>query len=154
MFQSKTKYIILYNVTYVNLLIRYNIALHLALHTLNFSVIIIIVIFSFLFNLEPPSAPQNLTANLVDQSTVILSWSPPKYLGGRNDTVYRVSCEACSSSVTYVPAQENFNESKVIISGLNPITTYRFMVYAENGVSGYDSSQFVDITVTTESSGT
>jgi len=89
----------------------------------------------------------------VDQSTVILSWAAPKYLGGRNDTVYRISCEACSTSVTYVPSQENFNDTKVAISGLNPVTTYRFLVFAENGVSGYDSSQFIDITVTTEASG-
>ena len=103
--------------------------------------------------LEPPSAPQNLTVNFVDQSTVILWWAAPKYVGGRNDTVYRVQCDQCGPSVTYVPAQDNFNDTKVVISGLNPVTTYRFMVYAENGVSGYDSAQFVDITVTTESSG-
>lgn len=103
---------------------------------------------------EPPSAPQNLTVNLVNQSTVILSWAAPKYLGGRNDTVYRINCEGCSSSVTYVPSQENLNDTKVAVSGLSPLTTYRFLVYAENGVSGYDSSQYVDISVTTEASGT
>jgi ephrin-B len=110
-------------------------------------------LFNDIVQSEPPSAPQNLTVNFVDQSTVILSWSAPKYLGGRNDTVYRISCEGCSSSVTYVPSQENFNDTKVAVSGLNPVTTYRFLVFAENGVSGYDSSQFIDITVTTEASG-
>jgi len=84
---------------------------------------------------------------------VVLIWSAPKYLGGRNDTVYRVVCEYCSQNANYVPAQENFNETKVTISGLNPVTSYHFQVYAENGVSGYDSSQFVEITVTTEASG-
>lgn len=107
------------------------------------------------FNLiaEPPSGPQNLTVNFVDQSTVVLSWTPPKYLGGRNDTVYRLECEGCPSTVAYVPSQENINDTKVVISGLTPITMYRFRVYAENGVSGYDHSQFLDISVTTESSG-
>ena len=99
---------------------------------------------------EPPSAPQNLTISFVDHTTVILTWSPPKYLGGRNDTVYRVACEACSANVNYAPAQENFNETKVTISGLNAVTAYRLQVYAENGVTGYDTSQFVEVTATTE----
>lgn len=108
---------------------------------------------TFLFVLiESPSAPQNLSFYFVDQSTVILTWSLPKYLGGRNDTYYRIECESCSSSVIYVPSQEGFNETKVTISGLNPITTYHFLVYAENGVSGHDLSQFVEIAVTTQSS--
>lgn len=89
----------------------------------------------------------------MDQSTVILTWWPPKYLGGRNDTVYRVSCDYCPTTTNYVPAQDNFNDTKVVISGLNPMTSYRFLVYAENGVSGYDTSQFVEITATTEASG-
>ncbi|XP_017482217.1 PREDICTED: ephrin type-B receptor 2-like, partial [Rhagoletis zephyria] len=99
---------------------------------------------------QPPSAPQNLTISFVDHTTVILTWSPPKYLGGRNDTVYRVACEACSANVNYAPAQENFNETKVTISGLNAVTAYRLQVYAENGVTGYDTSQFVEVTATTE----
>ena len=89
----------------------------------------------------------------MDQSQVVLTWSPPKYLGGRNDTVYRVSCDYCPPTTNYVPSQENINDTKVVISGLNPMTSYQFQVFAENGVSGYDSSQFVAITVTTEASG-
>lgn len=91
-----------------------------------------------------------MTTNFIDHSTVILTWSPPKYLGGRNDTVYRVACDACSANVNYVPAQENFNETKVTISGLNPASTYRLQVYAENGVTGYDTSQYVEVTATTD----
>ncbi|KAF7491603.1 Ephrin type-A receptor 4 [Sarcoptes scabiei] len=102
---------------------------------------------------QPPSAPQNLTISFMDQSTVILTWSEPKYLGGRNDTVYRISCDYCPTTTTYVPSQENFNDTKITISGLNPMTSYHFQVYAENGVSGYDSSQFVEITATTEAAG-
>ncbi|XP_074602302.1 eph receptor tyrosine kinase isoform X2 [Brevipalpus obovatus] len=102
---------------------------------------------------QPPSAPRNLTASSVDQSSVTLAWSVPNYLGGRNDTVYRVECELCPSTVSYMPAQEAFNETKVTISGLNPLTTYRFVIYAENGVSGHELSQYQEITLTTESSG-
>lgn len=50
--------------------------------------------------------------------------------------------------------QESYNTTQVTISGLYPVTTYRFQVFAENGVSdqGRDP-QYVDITVTTEASG-
>lgn len=54
---------------------------------------------------EPPSKPQNLTVNFVDQSTVVLSWNQPPYLGGRTDTTYRVVCDACNVGVAYNPPQ-------------------------------------------------
>lgn len=55
------------------------------------------------FCAEPPSAPQNLTVNFVDQSTVTLSWNPPNFLGGRADVVYRVMCDMCGPSVVFMP---------------------------------------------------
>ena len=39
------------------------------------------------------------------------------------------------------------------LSNLSPLTTYRFLVYAENGASIHATGQFIDITVTTEASG-
>lgn len=51
--------------------------------------------------------------------------------------------------------QETFNDTRITISGLNAVTTYRFQVFAENGVSHLQmksTSEFVDITVTTEAS--
>lgn len=52
---------------------------------------------------EPPAAPQNLTVNFVDQSTVTLSWNPPNFLGGRSDIVYRVTCDMCGPPVVFMP---------------------------------------------------
>ncbi|XP_056640262.1 ephrin type-B receptor 1-B isoform X5 [Diorhabda sublineata] len=105
---------------------------------------------------QPPSAPQNLTVSFVDQSTVILSWLPPENLGGRLDTVYRIKCDACSLGlVQYNPSMENFNETRITISGLNAVTTYRFQIFAENGVSHMavrESPEYADIVVTTEAS--
>ncbi|XP_014233139.1 ephrin type-B receptor 1-B isoform X2 [Trichogramma pretiosum] len=105
---------------------------------------------------QPPSAPQNLTVNFVDQSTVILSWNAPHILGGRLDTTYRVECDVCNSAVKYIPSTEIFNDTKITITGLNAVTTYSFKVYAENGVSPLvndkDKDTFVDIKVTTEAS--
>ena len=44
----------------------------------------------------------------MDQSTVVLSWNQPHYLGGRTDTVYRVVCDACNVGVTYNPSQVTY----------------------------------------------
>ncbi|XP_029176313.1 ephrin type-A receptor 4 isoform X3 [Nylanderia fulva] len=100
---------------------------------------------------QPPSAPQNLTVNFVDQSTVILSWNAPHMQGGRSDTTYKVVCDACSTDVKYIPNTETFNDTKITITGLNAVTTYRFQVFAQNGVSLLtQKKEYVDITVTTE----
>ncbi|XP_076330171.1 ephrin type-A receptor 4-like isoform X2 [Tachypleus tridentatus] len=101
---------------------------------------------------QPPSAPRNLSISFVDQSIVILTWQPPLYFGGRNDTTFRVLCDKCSNTVAYVPSRMGFKETKVTISGLKPASTYTFQIYAENGVSRQKESQFADTTVTTASS--
>ncbi|KAL7632913.1 UNVERIFIED_CONTAM: hypothetical protein RMT77_016740 [Armadillidium vulgare] len=105
---------------------------------------------------RPPGKPQNLTVNFVDQTTVVLSWLPPTNNGGRNDTTFRVICDACGSRVTYKPvqaAESTFNATRVTIGNLNPMTTYRFQVVSENGVSDQATDvRFTDVTVTTEAS--
>nr|CAD7392730.1 unnamed protein product [Timema cristinae] len=53
----------------------------------------------------------------------------------------------------YLFLQDLFNDTKVTITGLNPVTTYRFKVFAENGITERaGESEYVDITVTTEAS--
>ncbi|XP_037513021.1 ephrin type-B receptor 2 isoform X9 [Rhipicephalus sanguineus] len=101
---------------------------------------------------KPPRAPQNLSASCVDQSSVTLTWQPPANLGGREDTTYRVVCETCSPSVVFSPSRQGFNETSVTITGLRPVTPYRFQIYAENGVSGFDKGHFAEITVKTDAS--
>ncbi|XP_045468745.1 ephrin type-B receptor 2 isoform X3 [Harmonia axyridis] len=104
---------------------------------------------------QPPSAPQNLSVSFVDQSTVILTWSAPENQGGRHDIRYRVKCDACSLGlVQYSPSQPPFNETRITITGLNAVTTYRFEVFAENGVSNLSTKapEFADIVITTEAS--
>lgn len=96
-------------------------------------------------------------------------------MGGRTDTAYRVRCDACSLGLVqyhpntvrhrltspfdvsihpFVVLQETFNETRVVISGLNAVTTYRFQIFAENGVSYLQRhlSEYADIVVTTEAS--
>lgn len=85
----------------------------------------------------------------------MLSWLSPEKLGGRTDTYYRIQCDACGLGVTYSPNSESFNDTRITISGLNALTTYRFQVFSENGVSHISTKQtpeFSDITVTTDAS--
>lgn len=51
--------------------------------------------------------------------------------------------------------QDTFNDTRITISGLNAVTTYRFQIFAENGVSHMQmqpKSDYADIVVTTEAS--
>lgn len=88
---------------------------------------------------QPPGPPHNLSATYVDSSTIILQWSPPKYTGGRDDLTYKLlcvdNCDPSSSLVSSPQFYTNFSETKCILSGLAPSTSYRFVVYAMNGIS-------------------
>ncbi|OQR67293.1 ephrin type-B receptor 2-like [Tropilaelaps mercedesae] len=103
---------------------------------------------------QPPRAPQNLTFAFVDQSTVILVWNQPREEGARRDTTYRVRCDACGAQAIYTPAQSGFNETRVTVSGLSPVTRYRFEVFAENGVTSVAGEELrkAEILVRTEPS--
>lgn len=105
---------------------------------------------------QPPSGPQNLSISFVDQSTVMLSWIHPENMGGRSDISYRIKCDACiNGQVQFSPNSDLFNDTRATISGLNAVTTYRFQVFAENGVSHLSMKahpEYADITVTTEAS--
>ncbi|KAM3866286.1 ephrin type-A receptor 4-like [Diretmus argenteus] len=45
---------------------------------------------------EPPSAPQQLIS-VVNETSVVLEWSPPRRLGGRTDTSYSLDCLICQT---------------------------------------------------------
>ncbi|OQV14108.1 Ephrin type-A receptor 4-A [Hypsibius exemplaris] len=90
---------------------------------------------------QPPSSPQNVSIDKLDQTSVMLKWSAPKSSGGRRDVIYRIGCDICGSTVSYLPSQGGFNATNVQVTGLKPNTNYHFTVYAENGVT--DMSQDV-----------
>ena len=74
--------------------------------------------------------------------------------GNRTDTRYRVSCDTCGSWVTFNPGDETFQETSVTIENLYPETSYRFLVFSENGVSDLveEEAKYAEIiVVTTES---
>ncbi|XP_077579960.1 ephrin type-A receptor 4-A-like isoform X2 [Stigmatopora nigra] len=43
---------------------------------------------------QPPSAPQQLIS-VVNETSVVLEWSPPRRLGGRSDVTYGLDCLVC-----------------------------------------------------------
>ncbi|KAM9789937.1 ephrin type-A receptor 4-A-like [Neosynchiropus ocellatus] len=45
---------------------------------------------------QPPSAPQQLIS-VVNETSVVLEWSPPRRLGGRSDISYSLECLICQS---------------------------------------------------------
>lgn len=91
---------------------------------------------------RPPTKPTNLTLLFMDQTSAILSWNAPqrptnelydsKY---RSDIVFKVKCSACSSNVVFIPATETFNDTKLTINNLEPVTTYTIQIHALNSIS-------------------
>ncbi|KAL2296594.1 hypothetical protein Nmel_015914, partial [Mimus melanotis] len=93
---------------------------------------------------RPPSAPVNLISS-VNGTSVTLEWGPPLDKGGRADIVYNVRCrrcagaagpcEACGSSIRFVPQQMSLVQGALTITNLLAHTNYSFWVEAVNGVS-------------------
>lgn len=91
---------------------------------------------------RPPTKPTNLTLLFMDQTSAILSWNPPvrpanefydsKY---RSDIVFKVKCPTCNANVVFIPATETFNDTKLTINNLEPVTTYTIRIHALNSVS-------------------
>uniref|UniRef100_A0A673AEZ6 receptor protein-tyrosine kinase n=1 Tax=Sphaeramia orbicularis TaxID=375764 RepID=A0A673AEZ6_9TELE len=112
---------------------------------------------------QPPSAPQQLIS-VVNKTSVVLEWSPPRRLGGRSDTSYKYPrlgsdsgsgsqlCLPCGSDVVFSPGQTDLKATRVVVSELRAHTHYTFIVQAGNGVSqisGAGTAQSVSVTVTT-----
>jgi len=101
---------------------------------------------------QPPSAPSNLSAVYVDSATIILQWQPPRFTGNRDDLTYKLVCDNCDLTMVSSPQfYSNFSETKCILSGLSPSTSYRFLVYSMNGVSQLSgqAAQFSEISLQT-----
>ncbi|XP_039999339.1 ephrin type-A receptor 4-A-like isoform X4 [Xiphias gladius] len=118
---------------------------------------------------QPPSAPQQLIS-VVNETSVVLEWAPPRRLGGRSDTSYSLECFIyyprlgsgsisisqlclpCSSDVLFSPGQTGLKTTRVVVSELRAHSHYTFIVQARNGVSqdsGAGAAQSVSVTVTT-----
>lgn len=91
---------------------------------------------------RPPGKPNNLTLLFMDQTSAILSWNVPKRPSNeyydskyRSDTIFKVKCIGCNTNVLFNPATEAFNETKLTISNLEPVTTYTIQLHSLNSIS-------------------
>lgn len=91
---------------------------------------------------KPPGPPTNLTLLFVDQTSAILSWNIPQRSPEeqvdtkfRSDIVFKVKCASCSSNVVLNPSTETFNETKLTLTNLEPVTPYTIQIHSMNGIS-------------------
>ncbi|XP_041120107.1 ephrin type-B receptor 1-like isoform X1 [Polyodon spathula] len=107
-----------------------------------------------------PSGPRNVIS-IVNETSIILEWHPPREAGGRDDVMYNIICKKCSSdrktcsrcdeNVEFVPRQLGLTETRVYISSLWAHTLYTFEIQAVNGVSNKSPypPQHVSVSITT-----
>lgn len=95
---------------------------------------------------KPPGKPVNITLLFVDQTSAIIVWSSPPRVDQineaagdgqrfRNDIVFRAKCAACTGNVVLSPATDTFNDTKLTLTNLEPVTTYTIQIHTLNGVS-------------------
>ncbi|XP_026786295.1 ephrin type-B receptor 3 isoform X1 [Pangasianodon hypophthalmus] len=107
-----------------------------------------------------PSAPRNVISN-VNETSLVLEWSEPKDLGGRDDLLYNVickkcvtergACTRCDDNVDVSPRHLGLVERHVAIRNLQAHTQYSFEIQAVNGVSNKSPHppQYTSVNITT-----
>uniref|UniRef100_A0A8D2NWG5 receptor protein-tyrosine kinase n=1 Tax=Zosterops lateralis melanops TaxID=1220523 RepID=A0A8D2NWG5_ZOSLA len=107
-----------------------------------------------------PSGPRNVIS-IVNETSIILEWHPPRETGGRDDVTYNIICKKCRSdrracsrcddNVDFVPRQLGLTDTRVFISNLWAHTPYTFEIQAVNGVSNKSPfpQQHVSVNITT-----
>lgn len=119
-----------------------------------------------IFPTAVPSPPRGVISN-VNETSLILEWSEPRDLGGRDDLLYNVickkchggpgtmTCSRCDDNVEFVPRQLGLTERRVHISHLLAHTRYTFEVQAVNGVSGKSPlpPRYAAVNITTNQAG-
>ncbi|XP_063061053.1 ephrin type-A receptor 4 [Engraulis encrasicolus] len=113
----------------------------------------------------PPSAPQHLIS-IVNETSVVLEWTPPLSSGGRRDLTYAVVCKRCPATVSmppgvrcgpcgegvrYVPGHVGLRSPRVTVQQLQAHTNYTFVIRAVNGVSNLSpaNEHAASVTLTT-----
>lgn len=102
---------------------------------------------------KPPGAPKNLSLLFVDQTSAILSWNvpivkqDPSNQQFRNDIVFKVKCITCANNVVINPSNDIFNETRLTLTNLEPVTTYTVQIHSVYGPSYSTSTGKVNFTV-------
>ena len=88
------------------------------------------IVYTLLF-IGPPSAPHDLSASDLTDTTVFLQWSSSLDDGNRSDLFYTISENV--SSISYITVNTSF-----LLENLIPFVYYEIRVTADNGVSSQD----------------
>ncbi|XP_041862250.1 ephrin type-B receptor 3-like isoform X3 [Melanotaenia boesemani] len=107
-----------------------------------------------------PSFPRNVISS-VNETSLVLEWSEPRDLGGREDTFYNVICKKClpergmcsrcDDNVDISPRHLGLTQRRVAVRNLQAHTQYSFEIQAVNGVSNKSpyTPQFSAVNITT-----
>ncbi|XP_020496756.1 ephrin type-A receptor 6 [Labrus bergylta] len=113
---------------------------------------------------RPPSSPRNLMFNLND-TCLLLEWSPPSDTGGRRDLTYNVlcrrcgpepgQCQLCGEDLRFLPRPQGLTNATVTVMDFSAHANYTFEIESLNGVSDMSSfpPQVAAITVSTDQGG-
>lgn len=111
-----------------------------------------------------PSAPRNVISS-VNETSLVLEWSEPRDLGGREDIFYNVICKKClpergmcsrcDDNVDISPRHLGLTQRRVAVRNLQAHTQYSFEIQAVNGVSNKSpyAPQFSTVNITTNQAG-
>ncbi|XP_012777546.1 ephrin type-B receptor 3b isoform X1 [Maylandia zebra] len=107
-----------------------------------------------------PSAPRSVISS-VNETSLVLEWSEPRDLGGRDDVLYNVICKKClpdrgmcsrcDDNVDISPRHLGLTQRRVAVRNLQAHTQYSFEIQAVNGVSNKSpyTPQFSAVNITT-----
>ncbi|XP_042371768.1 ephrin type-B receptor 3b isoform X3 [Plectropomus leopardus] len=107
-----------------------------------------------------PSAPRSVISS-VNETSLVLEWSDPRDLGGREDIFYNVICKKClpergmcsrcDDNVDISPRHLGLTQRRVAVRNLQAHTQYSFEIQAVNGVSNKSpyAPQFSAVNITT-----
>ncbi|XP_034430488.1 ephrin type-A receptor 6-like isoform X2 [Hippoglossus hippoglossus] len=113
---------------------------------------------------RPPSPPRNLLFNL-NETCLMLEWSPPSDTGGRRDLTYNVQCKRCGPEpdhcqlceevLRFLPRPLGLINATVTVMDFSAHANYTFEIESLNGVSDMSSfpRQVAIITVSTDQGG-
>ncbi|XP_028260658.1 ephrin type-B receptor 3b isoform X6 [Parambassis ranga] len=107
-----------------------------------------------------PSAPRSVIS-IVNETSLVLEWSEPRDMGGRDDIFYNVICKKClpergmcsrcDDNVDISPRHLGLTQRRVAVRNLQAHTQYSFEIQAVNGVSNKSpyTPQFSAVNITT-----
>lgn len=101
----------------------------------------------------------------MNETSLVLEWSEPRDLGGREDIFYNVICKKClpergmcsrcDDNVDISPRHLGLTQRRVAVRNLQAHTQYSFEIQAVNGVSNKSpyTPQFSAVNITTNQAG-